>query len=211
MMIDEIMSRDARLSLGLDFLVGFETEFILLSSVSPVKAVNEVSYGRASGLRTGSPEYLALEEMLDALQLSGIEVQALHKEGAPGQYEVVTAPLQPLQAVDALIHTRETIYNIASKHGLCATLAPRVYGNSCQSFLHTSKSANGCSSLISPCGRWQFVARSHFGPRSRRVAIVIGIPESHQRRSLILGICARPSSCPDSTDAPDPGVVQAHG
>jgi len=58
-----------------------------------------------------------------------------HAEAAPGQYEVVTAPLPPLQAVDALIHTREIIYNIASKHGLRATLAPRVFLNNSTFFV----------------------------------------------------------------------------
>ncbi|KIM55766.1 hypothetical protein SCLCIDRAFT_1220939 [Scleroderma citrinum Foug A] len=50
-----------------------------------------------------------------------------HSESAPGQYEVVTGPLPPLEAADALVHTRETIYNIARKHGLRATLAPRLH------------------------------------------------------------------------------------
>ena len=54
-----------------------------------------------------------------------------HSEAAPGQYEVITGPLPPLQAVDALIHTRMTIFNVASKHGLRATLAPRVFMDSC--------------------------------------------------------------------------------
>ncbi|KAF8189300.1 hypothetical protein BJ912DRAFT_967039 [Pholiota molesta] len=68
-----------------------------------------------------------MEEISEALTDSGIELQMYHAEAAPGQYEVVTGPLSPLQAVDALIHTRETIFNIASKHGLRATLAPRVF------------------------------------------------------------------------------------
>ncbi|KAF7430296.1 hypothetical protein PC9H_006000 [Pleurotus ostreatus] len=178
---------DARVSLGLDFLVGFETEFILLSSVSPVKAVNEASYGRASGLRTGSPEYLALEEMLDALHLSGIEVQALHKEGAPGQYEIVTAPLRPLQAVDALIHTRETIYNIANKHGLYATLAPRVYGNSCgsSSHAHISVHAQGESPVSSVSPNLTDVEASFLASvldhLPALIALTLPIPESFKR------------------------------
>ena len=53
-----------------------------------------------------------------------------HAKAALGQYEVVTGPLGPLQAADALVHARETIYNIASKHGLRATFAPRVYMDS---------------------------------------------------------------------------------
>ncbi|KAI6012129.1 hypothetical protein PISMIDRAFT_677054 [Pisolithus microcarpus 441] len=40
-------------------------------------------------------------------------------------------PLPPLEAADALVHTCETIYNIASKHGMHATFAPRLYTDSC--------------------------------------------------------------------------------
>jgi glutamine synthetase len=54
-----------------------------------------------------------------------------HSEGAAGQYEVITGPLPPLQAVDALIHTRDIIFNVASKYGLRATLVPRVFGDNC--------------------------------------------------------------------------------
>ena len=39
--------------------------------------------------------------------------------------------MSPLDAADALVHTRETIYNIANKHGLKATLAPRLALDSC--------------------------------------------------------------------------------
>lgn len=43
----------------------------------------------------------------------------------------MTGPLAPLEAADALIYTRETIYNVASKHGLRATFAPRVNATKC--------------------------------------------------------------------------------
>ena len=42
------------------------------------------------------------------------------------QYEVVTGPLTPLDAADTLVATRELIYNVADKHGLRATFAPRI-------------------------------------------------------------------------------------
>ena len=48
-----------------------------------------------------------------------------------GQYEIVTGPLPPLEAADAVVFTRETIINIASKHGLHATFSPRVYADNC--------------------------------------------------------------------------------
>lgn len=52
------------------------------------------------------------------------------------QYEVVTGPLPPLEAADALICTRETIYNVSSKYGLRATFAPKLYANSCECLRH---------------------------------------------------------------------------
>ncbi|KAH9477666.1 Protein fluG [Psilocybe cubensis] len=129
------------------FLIGFETEFILLKKTSPIEAGNSHGWCVASALPTGSAEAQILEEIVDALQARGsdVEVQMYHAEAAPGQYEVVTGPLPPLQAVDALIHTRETIFNIASKHGMRATLAPRVFMDNCGSAAHVHISVHPSS------------------------------------------------------------------
>ncbi len=123
--------RHAKDTAGVEFLVGFETEFILLTKTLPVRAANAHGWCNANALPTGSKEAQVLEEIVDALGEAGIEVQMYHAEAAPGQYEIVTGPLPPLQAADALVHTRETIYNIASRHGLRATLAPRVFLDNC--------------------------------------------------------------------------------
>ncbi|KAF8873768.1 hypothetical protein BD779DRAFT_1705403 [Infundibulicybe gibba] len=128
---------DAKRNLGVDFLVGVESEFILLKSVSPLEAVNEHGWSNAQALSTGTLETQAMQEIADALQEAGIELQMYHAEAAPGQYEVVTGPMAPLAAADALIFTRETIYNIATKHGLHATFAPRIYASSAGTAAHT--------------------------------------------------------------------------
>jgi hypothetical protein len=47
------------------------------------------------------------------------------------QYEIITGPLPPLEAADAVVFTRETIINIAAKHGLHATFSPRVFPHTC--------------------------------------------------------------------------------
>ena len=125
--------RKAKNISGIEFLVGFESEFILLEDTHPIKAVNQHGWCNSLGLPSGSKESTVLEEIADALEAAGIELQMYHPEGAPGQYEVVTGPLPPLQAVDALIHTRETIFNTASKYGLKATFAPRVFLDNCWS------------------------------------------------------------------------------
>ncbi|KAI5990782.1 hypothetical protein EDD15DRAFT_2278891 [Pisolithus albus] len=114
-----------------EFLVGFETEFILLTTTRPsIQAPNNHGWSKTAAFASGTSELKVLEEIADALATSGIELQMFHSEAAPGQYEVVTGPLTPLEAADALVHTRETIYNIASKHGMRATLAPRLYADS---------------------------------------------------------------------------------
>ena len=121
---------------GVDFLVGIETEFILLRSTDPIVAVNSHVWATTAALETGASETICLEEIADALEAAGIEVLMYHTEAAPGQYEFVTAPLPPLEAADALVVTRETIRNIAAKHGLRATLAPRLYADTCMTFIH---------------------------------------------------------------------------
>jgi len=124
---------------GASFLVGFEMEFILLKSTFPeAEPISIHHWSTAASIYTGSTGAIVLEEIVDALQAGGIEVQMYHAEAAPGQYEVVTGPLSPLQAADALVYSRELIYNIASKHKLRATFAPRVFGYSCGSGAHTN-------------------------------------------------------------------------
>ncbi|KAJ6608493.1 glutamine synthetase [Mycena sp. CBHHK59/15] len=127
----------ARTVSEVEFLVRFETEFILLASTSQITTVHNLQgYSNSLVLLTGSVVERVLEEIVDALEISGVEVQMYHVEAAPGQYEIMTGPLPPLQAADSLVHTRETIYNIASKHGLRATLAPPIHEYSCGSAAH---------------------------------------------------------------------------
>ncbi|EMD31990.1 hypothetical protein CERSUDRAFT_119297 [Gelatoporia subvermispora B] len=128
---------EANAKAGLSFLVGFESEFIILSETSPKPvAVNNADWSCAAKLFSGSKETAILEEIADALQAGGIELQMYHAEAAPGQFEVVTGPLPPLEAADALIFTRQTIYNITNKHGYRATFAPRLHNDNCGSAAH---------------------------------------------------------------------------
>ncbi|KAG2008475.1 glutamine synthetase [Coprinopsis cinerea AmutBmut pab1-1] len=120
---------------SVDLLVGFETEFVLMNPGS-LGSVGYHAYSTTSALYTGCSEAVVLEEIVHALQSSGIEVEMYHAECSQGQYEVITGPLPPMQAADALVHTRETIYNIANKHGLRASLSPRPFQESAGSASH---------------------------------------------------------------------------
>lgn len=119
------------------FLVGFETEFILLKGTNPIEAVNPHGWNSTRALPSGTKETEVIEEIARGLVDDGIELMMYHSEAAPGQYEIVTGPLPPLEAADALVHTRETITNVASKHGFHATFAPRLHADNCGSAAHT--------------------------------------------------------------------------
>jgi glutamine synthetase len=103
----------------------------LLKSTDPIVPVKTAPFAATIALPPGAPETRCLEEIVDGLGAAGIEVLMYHAEAAPGQYEIVTGPLPPLQAADAVVHTRETIYATATKYGLKATLAPRLFADNC--------------------------------------------------------------------------------
>ncbi|KAF5361956.1 hypothetical protein D9756_002782 [Leucocoprinus leucothites] len=128
---------DAKRSCNAEFLVGFESEFILLSSTKSVQPSNVHQWSAPAGFLAGSKEATVLEEIGNGMQASGLSLQMIHSEAAPGQYEVVGGPLSPLDAADQLIFTRELIVNVASKHGLHATFAPRPFMTSAGSAAHT--------------------------------------------------------------------------
>ncbi|CCM06626.1 uncharacterized protein FIBRA_08906 [Fibroporia radiculosa] len=118
---------DAQTLAGVSFLAGFESEFMLLSATSPEPVfVNTAEWCYSRKIPAHSAEAAALEEIADKIVESGIELQMFHGEAGRGQYEIVTGPMSPLEAADALVYTRELTYSVAKKHGLHATFAPRV-------------------------------------------------------------------------------------
>ena len=63
---------------------------------------------------------------------------------------MVTGPLTPLDAVDALVHTREIIVSTAAKHGMHATFAPRISMESPGSSTHTHISVHSKNNVKTP-------------------------------------------------------------
>lgn len=68
-----------------EFLVGFETEFILLKSIEPIEAVNIHDWTASGALPSGSVEATVMQEIAKSLEGSGVELQMYHAEAAPGQ------------------------------------------------------------------------------------------------------------------------------
>jgi glutamine synthetase len=76
-------------ALGVQFLVGVETEFILLKSTHPIEAVSDGPWSASRTLLSGSDAAKCLEDIADALQTGDIELLMYHAEAAPGQVVIL--------------------------------------------------------------------------------------------------------------------------
>lgn len=77
--------RNARDQAKINFLVGFETEFVLLSSTKPITAVNDYGWSTSNALPSGQAETIVMREIAEGLLEAGIELQMYHAEACPGQ------------------------------------------------------------------------------------------------------------------------------
>lgn len=103
--------------LGLRPIVGSELEFYLLDSdKKPVfDGIQCYSLYRGAEL-----EYVIVE-MRNSLEALGIELEAFHIEYGPGQIEVIPECDDALEMADKTVLIKNTIKEIARKHGLYAT------------------------------------------------------------------------------------------
>ena len=123
---------------GLDILIGFEVEFMLVGTSEDGLRYQLLQNGgvwTASTCRTKA--FTCLEECADALRSMDVAVQQFHSEGRSGQLEISLAPLQPMEAIDTLILTHEVIKNVAFKHGHEATMYPKPFADHPANGAHT--------------------------------------------------------------------------
>ena len=119
---------------GLVFLVGFEIEVVFMSRSIEDNANKYGAFPVTEGHCWSSSRALHDEKFMDLvesimtrLSFSGIDIQQLHTETAPGQFEFIMSPLDALSAVDTLLAAREIIMSVAARHSLHATFLPKPY------------------------------------------------------------------------------------
>ncbi|KAK5072904.1 hypothetical protein LTS08_007117 [Lithohypha guttulata] len=111
---------------GTDLRCGFELEFTLLGAQSGrTKDVSPFDRQWSSARALTQPAVKFLKDVVQALDHSGIQVLQFHAEYGPGQYEVSTAPLPALDALDSYVVSKETVYSIAEQHNLRASFHPK--------------------------------------------------------------------------------------
>ena len=111
----------------LSVILGFELEMLLQDKCSTQTATPSFGHVWSSSRSISGQRLKILEDIVEALQLADISVRQFHSEGVPEQYEVTTDPLYALAAVDAWVHSRETVYNVCESNGFRASFHPKPF------------------------------------------------------------------------------------
>ncbi|SDG31857.1 glutamine synthetase [Lentzea fradiae] len=109
---------------GLTAQAGFEIEWCVGRTGTDdwVPATSGPAYGHARQVELS--DYCA--DLLDALDQQDVEVLQFHPEYAPGQFEVSTAPEDPVGAADTAVLVKETIRAVTMRHGMRLSFSPKV-------------------------------------------------------------------------------------
>ena len=122
----------------------FEPEFYLLrpSGTGGFEPVDQTNFAMSSALDQSNAVLL---EVVDALNAMGLDVQMIHPESGPGQFEVSIHHAEPVGAADRQVLLREAVRGVAIRHGLAVSFAAKPFpdkvGSGCH--LHLSLWRNG--------------------------------------------------------------------
>ncbi|MEV0275149.1 glutamine synthetase family protein [Streptomyces sp. NPDC050610] len=137
---------DRAAAAGLEVRMGFETEWAV-SRPAPDDGFDAACAGPGYGMTRVVELSDYVRAVAEALDAQGIEVLQIHPEYGAGQFEVSTAPADPVRAADDAVLVRETVRAVSARHGMRAAFAPSVVagdvGNGCH--LHLSLHRDGRS------------------------------------------------------------------
>lgn len=122
----------------LHILAAFEPEWTLATRPDGVyRPIDESGCFTSTGMNTAAD---VIDEIVEALDAQGLEVEQYYPELGWGQQELSITPAPALAAADRHIHYKETVRGVALRHGLYALFAPKPWleqaGNGCH--LHFS-------------------------------------------------------------------------
>ncbi len=112
--------------LGLRALVGHELEFVLVDPAGAALPGGWVPYG-ATGLLDHEE---LVTDLLAAATHAGLDIQQVHSEYGPHQFELSLAPATPVAAADAVILAKLLVGRVARAHGLRASFSPSPFPGS---------------------------------------------------------------------------------
>ena len=131
---------------GMDITAGLEAEFSLFSKTG----AGDFAPLRAGGMFTvaGLNQYAdLLQDIVNALEAMGLQVEQLGKEYGPSQFEFTVRYACPLAAADRYLISKEVTRALVLKHGLIASYMPKPFtdlaGNGLHVHLALSDAASG--------------------------------------------------------------------
>jgi len=123
---------------GLEAMMGFEAEWILDAAEGEehIPATAGPAYGMDRLVEVS--DYC--RDVITALEAESVEVEQLHPEYAPAQFELSMGPTDPVGAADSNLLARHTIRAVTVRAGMRCSFAPAVVadGVGSGSHLHTS-------------------------------------------------------------------------
>ena len=124
--LDDVLQR-AKKEFGMDFLAGFEIEFHLTDKMNreASQPVDFISQCYSAAALRDDRVLAVLDESMQAIREAGIDATHYHSEYGRGIFEIPLGPLRPIEAVDALLFSKEAIKTVAKRHGFSATCHPK--------------------------------------------------------------------------------------
>jgi glutamine synthetase len=110
---------------GASLEVAFENEFSLATQVDGAFVPIDSGLCFSTISATAAQEFV--DELYDALELQGIQLEQYYAELGHGQHEISTNHAPALRAADEQLLVRETLRGVAARHGLVASLAPKPW------------------------------------------------------------------------------------
>ncbi len=111
-------------SLGYEFKVGIEPEFYIFKK-DLRREIELYERHRCFSTEGMNAIHSILNEVVNALEQQGIDVEHYYPEYGPGQHELSLKPTAPIRAADNFIYFRETLRGVLGKYGLYASFMPK--------------------------------------------------------------------------------------
>jgi glutamine synthetase len=124
----------AAAAVGLSVRAAFEPEFYFLKpSDGGWAPIDDTNFAMTSAFDMANELVLDLVEALDRV---GLDLQMIHPESGPGQFEVSIHHADPVTAADRHVLLRETVRGVALRHGMAASFAAKPFPDKVGSGCH---------------------------------------------------------------------------
>lgn len=117
---------DAARTHGLAFRAAVEIEFAVGLDSAPAGEFVPAAAGPAYGATRQVELSGYTADLLAACAAQGVDVEQIHPEYAPGQFEISVGALDPVAAADRSVLVRQTVRAVARRHGLRISFSPAV-------------------------------------------------------------------------------------